>query len=118
MKSNEVYRLYLPNRYWIFKGEHEFKVNERDEELLLGKYDNYTFPIVYKEARGCRYYYDKNDENRKLFLLTHFMKTNHGGRNFAVSDEVVDIFIKKQHNRVEDISCRSVYSRRRIDKGI
>ena len=102
MKSNEVYRLYLPNRYWIFKGEHEFKVNERDEELLLGKYDNYTFPIVYKEAGGCRY----------------FMKTNHGGRNFAVSDEVVDIFIKKQHNRVEDISCRSVYSRRRIDKGI
>lgn len=45
MNKDVVYRMYLPNKYWIFKGEHEFRINERDEELLLGKYDNYTFPI-------------------------------------------------------------------------
>ena len=94
MNKDVVYRMYLPNKYWIFKGEHEFRINERDEELLLGKYDNYTFPIVYKESGACRYYYDINEEDKKLFRLTHFMKTDHGGRNFAVSDEVIELLLK------------------------
>ena len=94
MEKDFIYKLYLPNKYWIFEGEHEFNINERDERLLLGDYAHYTFPIKYKEALGCRCYYDINDEEKKYFLLTHFMKTNHGGRNFAVSDEVIELLLK------------------------
>ena len=92
MDKGLFYWMYLPNKFTIFEAEHTFEVGQRDEELLLGKYDGYSFPIVYKEAFACRYYRDAKDN--KLFLLTHFVKTNHGGRNIIVSDEVIDLLQK------------------------
>lgn len=87
-EKDKFFKMYLENRYWIFGANTEFPVGHKDEELLLGHYDGYNFPIIYNEMVGVRPFYDEPS----LFQATHFLKTNHGGRNFAVSDEVIELF--------------------------
>lgn len=47
---------------------------------------------MYKEAFNCRYYRDA--DNNKVFQLTNFVKTNHGGRNIIVFKEVINQLLK------------------------
>ena len=77
--------MYLPNEDYVYNVVLQQSSDQKGEELLIGQYSSFTFPSIYKGN------FDMDSIESKHFYLTHFLKTNYRGRNFAVAQSVVKL---------------------------
>lgn len=78
----------------VFECCPSLKKEQRDSDLLLGIYDGYEFPVIYKETNKSRIECRLKERDGEVCGRNHFLKSYYGGRNFVASDEVVDLLMK------------------------